>query len=203
MTPGGNAWLAGALLPTITLAFLSAGARLGAQLEAGAVLVYESEGAAQPPWTIDSLQLGAALRHGSECAIIHLRRRPDQPTPEESRLCLAHDTLYRWDARGERWTVSRPVGPDMVWATRQAGGDSVRYVTGKTREDTVSGQTIPVVLTTVTTADSLGRPKQRLRERYAVGLTTATGGVFETPDSASAGKWRTVRTFELREIRRP
>ena len=52
--------------------------------------------------------------------------RPDRPS-EESRLCVGHDTLYRWRPASEEWTVSRPVGPDMVWSAEQANGDVVRY----------------------------------------------------------------------------
>lgn len=87
------------------------GPRLASGLEAGMQLVYESEGEQQPPWSIDSVSLGAALRQGSECAVVHLRRGPDQTLPEESRFCLANDTLYRWDAKLGDWTIARPVGP--------------------------------------------------------------------------------------------
>jgi hypothetical protein len=67
--------------------------RLASGLEAGMRLHYESGGEHQPPWSIDSVRLGATLREGSECAVVHLRRRPDQSAPDEHRLCLAHDTL--------------------------------------------------------------------------------------------------------------
>jgi hypothetical protein len=90
----------------------------------------------------------------------------------------------------------------MSWTSRQTGGDAVRYETGETVEEKISGRSIPVVHTTVTTSDSAGRPKRRLRERYALSLATATGGTFETPDSNRAGTWRGQRSFELREIRR-
>jgi hypothetical protein len=164
-------------------------------------LLYESEGEQQPPWSIDSVSLGATLRQGAECAVVHLRRRPDQSFPDEHRLCLAHDTLYRWEAKRAEWTIVRPVGPRMSWTTRQAGGDVVRYETKETAEERISGRAIPVVHTTVTTSDSTGRPKRRIRERYALSLTTATGSTFEMPDSSRAGEWRGQRSFELREIR--
>lgn len=165
-------------------------------------LLYESEGEQQPPWTVDSVSLGAALREGSECAVVHLRRRPDQDTAEETRLCLANDTLYRWDAQRSEWAIMRPVGPRMTWTTRQGSGDVVVYETGASAEERISGRAIPVVHTTVTTSDSTGRPTRRLRERYALSLTTATGGSFETPDSGQAGTWKITRSFELRDIRR-
>ncbi len=178
------------------------GGRLASGLEEGMQLFYESEGEQQPPWTVDSVSLGAALREGWECAVVHLRRRPDQSTPEESRLCLANDTLYRWDAKRTEWAIMRPVGPRMRWSTRQGSGDVVVYETGETAEERISGRAIPVVHTTVTTADSTGRPTRRLRERYALSLATATGGSFETPDSGQAGAWQATRSFQLREIRR-
>ncbi len=175
--------------------------RLASGLEAGMHLLYESEGEQQPPWSIDSVSLGATLRKGSECAVVHLRRRPEQSPAEESRLCLANDTLYRWDATRDDWAITRPVGPGMSWTSRQPSGDVVRYETGEAAEEKISGRAIPVVHTTVTTLDSTGRPKRRLRERYALSLTTATGGTFEVPDSILAGEWRSQRRFELREIR--
>ena len=174
----------------------------GSGLGRGMELVYYSGGVAQPPWTVDSLRLDAPLRPGMRCAVIHLRRGPDRPS-EESRLCVGHDTLYRWRPATEEWTVSRPVGPDMVWSAEQANGDVVRYETGAWAEETVSGRPIAVLPTTVTTADSLGRPSRRLRERYALSLATATGGVFETADPAAPGGWQPRQEFELREIRQP
>jgi len=195
--------LVAALLVAAVLAAGLLGAResprLASGLEAGMQLRYESEGEQQPPWIIDSVSR-ATLREGSECVVIHLRRRPDQSSPDEHRLCLAHDTLYRWEDKRADWSVMRPVGPRMSWTTRQGGGD-VRYETGETAEERISGRAIPVVHTTVTTSDSSGRPKRRLRERYALSLTTATGGTFEIADSGRAGEWRAQRSFELREIR--
>jgi hypothetical protein len=173
---------------------------LAADLEPGMLLFYESEGARQPPWSVDSVSLGGALRDRSECVVVHLRRRPDQ-APEQSRLCLANDTLYRWDDGVAGWTVSRPVGTRMSWTSRAANGDIVRYETEEAGQETISGRTIPVIHTTVTTADSTGRAKRRLRERYAVSLITATGGAFETADSTRTGHWLVQRRFELREIR--
>jgi hypothetical protein len=176
-------------------------ARLASGLEAGMQLLYESDGEQQPPWSIDSVRVDAALREGSECAVIQMRRRPDQSPPEESRLCLANDTLYRWEAKRADWAIMRPVGPRMSWTSRKASGDLVRYETGETAEEKISGRAIQVVHTTVTTSDSTGRPNRRLRERYALSLTTATGGTFEMPDSSRAGDWHGQRSFDLREIR--
>ena len=147
------------------------------------------------------MRLGATLREGSECAVVHLRRRLDQSPPEESRLCLANDTLYRWEAKRADWTIMRPVGPGMSGTSRQPSGDVVRYETGEPAEEKISGRAIPIVHTTVTTFDSAGRPRRRLRERYALSLATATGGTFEMPNSGRAGEWLSQRRFELREIR--
>jgi hypothetical protein len=59
---------------------------------------------------------------------------------------------------------------------------------------------LPVIATIVTTIDAQGRPKRRLRERYAITLATATGGTFEVPDPAAPTGWRAEQSFELRTI---
>ena len=83
----------------------------------------------------------------------------------------------------------------------RAGGDTVRYETMEPLEEVISGRRIRVLETTVTTLDSLGRPKRRLRERYAPALVPATGGRFEVPDAAAPGGWRIEQAFELSVIR--
>ncbi|MGH7525359.1 MAG: hypothetical protein ACREMX_01495 [Gemmatimonadales bacterium] len=163
-------------------------------------LVYGSGDQSQPPWTIDSVRLGLPLRVASDCAAVYLRRQPQQAEAEENRLCLAHDTLYGWNAKRASWDPQRPVGPGMRLAIVGSNGDTVHYETGAAGEETISGMAIPIVSTMVTTLDSLGRARRRLRERYAVTLATATGGLFESPDSTRPGAWRTQQTFELRKI---
>ena len=81
------------------------------------------------------------------------------------------------------------------------GGDTARYHTSQAGEEVVSGRRLRVIQTEVLTVDSLGRPKRRLRERYAPGLATATGGRFEVPDPSAPGGWRTEQEFELSVIR--
>ncbi len=173
--------------------------RLAGQLRPGMQLVYASGDQSQPPWTVDSVRLGLPLRAASDCAAVFLRRQPQQPA-EENRLCLAHDTLYGWSAKRASWDPQRPVGPGMRLTIVRSNGDTVRYETGAAGEETISGMAIPVVSTTVTTLDSLGRPRRRLRERYAITLATATGGSFESPDSTRPAEWRTQQAFELRKI---
>jgi hypothetical protein len=90
----------------------------------------------------------------------------------------------------------------MVWSVARANGEVVYYETSGMQDDIVSGRRIRVVLTTVTTLDSLGVQKRKLRERYAVSLATATGGTFELPDSSRSGRWLTSSRFELSEILR-
>ena len=173
----------------------------GGDLTAGMRLVYHSNGQEQPAWTVDSAQAGLALDRHTNCVRTYIRRRVDQSQPDESRLCVSRDTLFGWDARRAAWLPQRPVGPGMVLVLSRSNGDTVRYATDSTTHESVSGRRIAVLGTTVTTVDSLGRPKRRLRERYALSLTTATGGRFEVPDPAAPGGWRTDQEFELREIR--
>jgi len=172
-----------------------------ADLRPGMQLVYSSNGADQPAWSVDSVDVDLTAMPNARCARFLLRRRPDQSRADESRLCVAGDTLYGWSARREAWVPQRPVGPGMSLTTRSPSGDTVRYSTGTKAQETISGYRLTLVETTVTTVDSLGRPKRRLRERYALSLATATGGTFEAPDPASPGGWRAEQVFELRAIR--
>jgi hypothetical protein len=94
----------------------------------------------------------------------------------------------------------------MVMEFVRSNGTRVRYEVGGTGQERIPGlgiDRVPVVLTTVTTMDSTGRPVRRLRELYAIGLATATGGEFEVPDSTAAEGWRVEQRFKLREIRMP
>ena len=177
--------------------------RLGAALRAGMTLTYTSDGPAQPPWTIDSVTHGVSGPPGAECAAVSIRRDPAAaPTPAE-RYCLAQDTLYRWSDRTSRWEISRPVGPSMHWSTTRGNGDTVHYVTAAISREVIGSVSFDVVHTTVTTVDSLGRPKARLRERYAIALLTATGGAFESPDPTANDGWVRRRTFSLSAVAAP
>ena len=174
---------------------------LGGDLRSGMELVYASNGRPQPPWSIDSALTGLVLDGRSGCARILLRRRPSPAPAEETRHCTSGDTLFAWNPRDSVWRPQRPIGSGMILSFLRAGGDTVRYETIRMGEEVISGRRIRVVETTVTTVDSLGRPKRRLRERYAPSLATATGGVFEVPDPSSPGGWRTEQEFELSVIR--
>lgn len=138
---------------------------------------------------------------GADCARFFMRRSPQQPS-SETRLCVARDTLYGWDARRSSWIAQRPVGPRMTLGLPRTNGDTVRYMTGDTSYETISDVRLQVVATTVLTVDSLGQPRRRLRERYALSLATATGGIFETPDPVT-GAWRVEQAFELTRLTTP
>jgi hypothetical protein len=176
----------------------------GALLRPGMQLIYSSNDQDQPPWFIDSVRADPSLRPGSHCVVLHQRRQPGQTQAEISRLCLANDTLFSWNTERNEWRPQRPVRPGMVMEFTRANGSRVRYEVGGTGQERVLGLSVdrvPVVLTTVTTMDSAGRPVRRLRELYAIGLVTATSGEFEVPDSSAAEGWRVEQRFKLREIR--
>jgi hypothetical protein len=176
---------------------------IGSLLRPGMQLVYYSNGKAQPPWLIDSIAAIPSPSPDSECRIIHLRRQPTQPQPDQNRFCLTRDTLFSWDQARQGWVPARPAGIGMRLTVPRRVGGTVEFRTDGMSVDTVSGRVIPVLVTTVTTLDSLGRPVRRLRERYAIGLATATSGTFEIPDSGTTGVWRPQQMFELRAIEQP
>ena len=115
------------------------------------------------------------------------------------------------DARSGMARPARPLGARASLEVAQPNGGRVRYETGDVAEErinvevsgTVMPNDIPVLPTTVTTFDSTGKVVRRLRERFSIGLATATGGAFEVPDSTQTGGWRVVRRFELVAIRLP
>jgi len=184
-------------MPTLMLLL----AALAADLRPGMELIYASAGRDQAPWVVEVLERGLPLKDGADCARLGIRRQPGRTEADESRLCLGGSTLYAWDATARGWVPQRPVGPHMQLTLPRPNGDQVRYETGAVAEELIGALRIAVVATTVTTVDSSGRPKRRLRERYAVGLATATGGVFEVPDATAPDGWRTEQAFELRAIR--
>jgi hypothetical protein len=179
----------------------SGGSPLAGDLRAGMQLVYAADGRDQPAWTVDAVDLAAGLKENADCARVRIRRQPGQTEAAEERLCVERNTLYAWNVARSEWVAQRPVGPGMELSLPRPNGETVRYVTGALSEEAIGSHRLRVLTTTVTTIDPAGRPKRRLTERYAVTLTTATGGRFEVPDAASPTGWRTEQTFELREIR--
>lgn len=190
------AFLFQAVLPVVS-------PKLATDLRSGMLLVYASDGGEQPPWSIDFVESRVALKDHADCARLRIRRQPSQAEPDENRLCVEKGTLYVWDSGGNTWLPQRPVGPGMELILPRPNGDVVQYTTGTVSEEVISGLRLSVLETTVTTVDSSGRPRRRLRERYALTLATATGGRFEVPDPDAPVAWRTQQVFELREIRMP
>jgi hypothetical protein len=174
-------------------------------------LVYASDGATSPPWTIDSTTRLITLGAPSHCVRLTLRTSPTQATPEIRLHCVENGIMMTRDERSGMTRPARPLGARASLEIAQANGGRVRYETGDVSEERINVEVsgagmpnvIPVLPTTVTTFDSTGKVVRRLRERFSIGLATATGGTFEVPDSAQAGGWRVVRRFELVAIRLP
>jgi hypothetical protein len=183
----------------VVAALQSTAPKIAADLRPGLQLHYAAGEQFTSPWIVDSVAVGVALMPGGDCARFTIRR--GEQAPNESRYCVLRDTMFAWDARRSVWTPQRPVGARMTMLQPRANGDTVRFTTDTLTYETISGMRVAVLPTTVLTVDSLGRAKQRLRERYAVSLATATGGVFEAADGN--GGWRPEQLFELRRLVRP
>lgn len=171
----------------------------GSQLVAGMELVYASGGTEIAPWVVETRR-DTAVR-GASCSIVMVKTNPSQPT-ERRLMCVSNDSLLVFDPGSLNLRLLRPVGSSMTAEVR-GRATVATYETAATRADTISGVVVNVVPTTITTRDTTGRVLRRLRERYAVGLGTAVGGVFEVPDSSQANGWRVEREFELVRIVRP
>ena len=174
----------------------------GSALRPGMVLVYESNGEPQPPWTVVAVTADARLKEGAACAIVQIRRGPAPSSPPEVRLCIEGGILLQWSDVEKVWQPQRPVSGGRTLTLPRPKGETVVYETGGPSQATIGGVNVPVILTTVTTLDASGRPIRRLRERYAPSLTTAIDGEFEVADGGTASGFRTTQSFVLREISR-
>jgi hypothetical protein len=190
-----------AAMAAFSLAIPQQGGIVASRLTKGAQLFYFTDGRAQPPWIVDSVQTGQSFRPNADCASMTIRRTPSDTKPERSRVCVSGDTLYRLEAGKKDWKAARPVGPDMTLLMVTARGDSILYETGALGEDLISGDAIPVVSTTITTVDAKGQRRRRIRERFAVSLATATTGVIELPDPAAPGNWMVKHNYSLKELK--
>ncbi|MEX2178247.1 MAG: hypothetical protein WD801_06025 [Gemmatimonadaceae bacterium] len=180
----------------VLLAALTSADSPGALLSRGTQLVYASAGQDAPPWTVEQITRDTTLGGMHRCSVIHLRTSPAQAAPEHRMYCVRGDTLFAWDSAQLRHAPLRPVGPDMSMEVKGRTVTST-YVTGERLREAIGSVAVDVLVTTVTTRDSTGAVVRRLRERYSVGLATATGGVFEIPDSTASSGWRQQRAFEL------
>jgi hypothetical protein len=207
LTPG-QVWC----VPLVLLATVAAGGPAGQRapvdvpgsaLESGMTLTYGSGGREQPPWTVDSVHRGLSLGGRSGCTRIFLRTRPDQPSTPPRVACRGGDTLFAWSATASEWRAERPLGSGMMLRVTQPSGATLEYTTSQLGDTTISGHRFAFVHTAVVTSDAQGRVVRRLRERYAVALATALGGVFEVPDSATTGAWRESQRFDLIRVAAP
>ena len=185
--------------------------RLASMLQPGMQLVYASDGVESPPWTIDSVTRNVTLGTRSGCVRLRLRTSPAQAVPETRQHCVEGSTMVNWDERSATERLARPLGARALLEITQANGGRVRYETGAPTVERINhvqaatgaSTAIDVLPTTVTTLDSTGKVVRRLRERFSIALATATGGLFEVPDSTQSTGWRVVRRFELVAIRVP
>jgi hypothetical protein len=186
----------------VLLGFLAASqsVSIGSALRPGMSLVYSS-GGVETPWIIDSVRTDSALHGRRPCALIWLRTSPSQTAAQLRSWCTDSASMFAWDERTAAFRAVRPLAPGTRLELSLANGGRSVYETAERTVEVISGRSIDVVVTTVTTADSTGRVVQRLRERFSIALATATGGTFEVPDSAHPGGWRTTRAFELVAIR--
>ena len=171
----------------------------GSQLVAGMELVYASGGNEIAPWVVEARRDTAVS--GARCSIVMVKTNPSQPT-ERRFTCVSNDSLLVFDPGSLNLRLLRPVGSSMKAEVR-GRATVATYETAAAHADTISGVVLHVLPTTVTTRDTTGRVLRRLRERFAVSLGTAVGGIFEVPDPSQATGWRVEREFELVRIVRP
>ena len=191
-----------ALIVSLTAVLPStARTQLAASLEERQQLVYSS-GGVESIWTIDRVVRDTTLGDRRGCVVILLRTTATQTSAETRAHCTFADTMTNWVASAGEHRPARMLAPGTLVIPRPTGGE-VRFVVGQPAVDTVSNTPFRVLPTEVITTDQLGKVIRRLRERFAIGLATATSGVFEVPDSSSQSGWRVERSFKLLAIRQP
>jgi len=178
-------------------------APLGSALAAGMELVYASGDAEQPPWTVESLEQPSLISGLTHCVRLTLRMAPAPAAPDTRAWCVQDWKLLAYNDSTLDFRPLRPVGPGMILDLPGPAGGLIRYETGQLERDTVGPAVLDVLPTTITTLDAEGRAIRRLRERYAMAITSATRGTFERPDSLRPGEWTATREFRLIAVRRP
>ena len=200
------------LAPGASVPGQETGNRIGELLEPGMQLFYSSQGIQPAPWTIFSVTRGVTIAGRSDCVRISLRTAPNQVVPETRVHCVRGTAMVNVDETTGSVRPGRPLVPEFKVAIPQPNGGQVVYETSQSVLENIQlqrgsaqpvGTPVDVLLTTVTTLDSAGKVIRRLRERFSIALGTATGGVFEMPDSTQAGGWRVVNRFELARIAIP
>jgi hypothetical protein len=164
-------------------------------------LIYSSEGV-ETPWSIDRVVLDTVVGARS-CAVIVLRMNPGGPTQTTRVYCADTAVMTAWHAATSSHRPARPIAPRGILEQRLDDGSTVRFEADSVVTETIGAIRVGVLPTTVTTRDPSGRIVRRLRERFSLGLATATGGVFEQRDTLAADGWRVIRRFELVGIRIP
>ena len=174
--------------------------RISSLLRPGMQLVYGS-GVNQSPMIVDSVSHDTTLGGRSGC--VRIRQRASRPDAvlETRAYCSDAMLMYTWDDTSSSPRASRPLrSGDSLRVSLRNGGSAV-FTTTIAAAETISARVVRVIPTTVLTRDSTGRVIRRLTERFSIGLATATGGVFEVPDSTQVGGWRVTQRFELTAIR--
>jgi hypothetical protein len=162
----------------------------GGLLKPGMRLTYEAQGKRSEPWVVASVKLDVPFAGRARTSFVAVRKDGPQAPAEEQRLVREKGILLEHSSGA--WVPARPVRPGLVVQKKNA-----RFTAHGLGLETIGGVLIPVVHTTIEFLDPQGKPARRLRERYAVGLATATGGVFETADPAAPGGFKPTLTFEL------
>lgn len=183
------------------LAATSQGIRLpGAALAAGTRLLYVAGTSTDTmAWPIDSI-LRATMQGKTGVVRVFFAPRAGLPTATERSVWFDGRLLHEWDDRGSQWVAQRPIVPNDSLSIPRPNGDTVLYETGALSEERISGVSLGIVATTVTTRGADGRVRRRLVEGYAPGLLTAVRGEFARPDSAMPGSWIVEQRFHLAGI---
>lgn len=173
----------------------------GNLLREGMTLVYSANGKPGDRWKVEKILHDQEHAGQKGATLIQYAAAEPGVQPEIRWRRLVDSTLHTFDEETGEWSASRPVGPGITWEEKDPTGRvTARYATGAAGTDRIGEREIPIVETTISFLDDQGQVSRRLRERYSLGLETATQGIFEVPDPATPGQWKPTLTFELIQI---
>ena len=154
------------------------------RLSAGTVLVYRTEGRADQRWLVEGVETG--LSHGGRAGCIRVRFAPGGPrTDAEIRFtCVSGDTVMTWSEGEQAWRPSRPIAAGDSLEIRGSRGVTL-FSTGGLAVDTVSGEAVPVIATTVLTFDAQGG--RSTHPRAPVGVPRWSSGWSRSSARSSPG----------------
>ncbi len=166
-------------------------------LSKGMKLIYSSNGEEQSPWEIKNIESDISLEGWKNCARLEISYGDGAESRSE---CITEDGFLMVNYGGG-WRQSRPVYEKMILEKKNPSGSLVaKYTTSEFSNVLIGGVSYSALQTEVINYNPDGSIKNRLLEKYSVGMATALEGAFQIPDNHNDSGWQTVNAFHLSRV---